>query len=290
MVAAPVPPPPHRRVSYVVPPPSAGERLPVLGLPPWDVRRRGHPGPLYTERARALSPNGNGNGAGRESSDHPRHRLAVQALALDLSTALSSTEAEPAPAGILYTGGRDGLVSSWELGLPTRRRRARYGHESSARGGRERRGDGSDDSDSSLSDDQDDEDDRTGRDADLDPDLEGVGRRTVSVGSRKRLRRESGPAGARRDSSADTATRVSVGHSTLPLEDRWEVDPDRVLAEPAPPAKFRQCIQSHTDVRRCILVSQHPLTYFNSGSTTSSCATTTAPVRRHRSRAPATVS
>jgi WD repeat-containing protein 48 len=27
------------------------------------------------------------------------------------------------PGGILYTGGRDGLLCSWELGMPTKRRR-----------------------------------------------------------------------------------------------------------------------------------------------------------------------
>ncbi|KAL8278770.1 hypothetical protein RQP46_008839 [Phenoliferia psychrophenolica] len=266
LLGAVVPPPPPRRVSYVLPPPSDNEALPVLGLPPWDVLRRGHAGPLYSVRAQQHSHQRTTSELKRGASEHPRHRLAVQALALDLSTALapgssSSPEVDPAPGGILYTGGRDGLVSSWELGLPTRRRKTRYGQSSPQQrnggppGSRSSAQDhASDDSDSSLSDDGSDEDrDRARRDVPAHEDLDRLGSRTVSVSSRKRLRRDAsggsgaGAAHARRDSSADTTTRFNISNDQLPLEDRWEVDPDRILGSPAPPAKFRQCIQSHTD-------------------------------------------
>ena len=59
---------------------------------------------------------------GRHS--HPRHRLAISAFALDTSTQLVGRES---PEGILYTGGRDGMVMAWDLGIPMKRRSQRYG-------------------------------------------------------------------------------------------------------------------------------------------------------------------
>ena len=32
------------------------------------------------------------------------------------------------PEGILYTGGRDGMAISWDLGVPMKRRAQRYGY------------------------------------------------------------------------------------------------------------------------------------------------------------------
>ena len=49
-------------------------------------------------------------------------------MVIDTSTILESSSASPSksslkrPAGILYSGGRDGLVAAWELGLPFRKR------------------------------------------------------------------------------------------------------------------------------------------------------------------------
>lgn len=56
----------------------------------------------------------------------PRHRLGIASLALDTSTQLVGRNA---PEGILYTGGRDGLVNSWDLGLSLRERQRRYGYD-----------------------------------------------------------------------------------------------------------------------------------------------------------------
>jgi len=56
---------------------------------------------------------------------HPEHTLGITALALDTSTIIdnaSSPSRKNTPGGILYSGGRDGLVASWELGLPFKKR------------------------------------------------------------------------------------------------------------------------------------------------------------------------
>ncbi|KAK4699804.1 WD repeat-containing protein 48, partial [Phenoliferia sp. Uapishka_3] len=236
-----------RRVSYVLPPPSSAHPLPILGLPPWDIQRRGISAPIYSQRPPNSSLS-NQSHYSRPDGDHPTHRLAVQALAIDLSTSLSSNtgNGQEQPAGILYAGGRDGLVSSWELGLETRRRRKRYGDKSDQSVGRhtERHANSDtegDDTDSSISDDDSDTHERNSLD------LQGLGSRTISIGSRKRLRREANAAAPGRDSSTDTATKLNAVNEMMAVEDRWEVDPDKIHSKGAPPARFRQCIQSHTD-------------------------------------------
>jgi WD repeat-containing protein 48 len=103
--------PSKRRLSYVIPPPTDHVlrlKLPSLGIP-----RNGSPRPL-------LLPSQHQPEEPHESSQ-PRHRLAVMSFALDSTTQL---QGRAAPEGILYTGGRDGQVISWDLGLPLRRRRA----------------------------------------------------------------------------------------------------------------------------------------------------------------------
>lgn len=156
-----------RRVSYILPAPS--DPPPLLQLPPLGSSRRGHTAPLITyaspdgERGGAVAPNGAGPHAAANENEnpfgtppaspvrrpvslsqakHPRHCLGISSLALDTSTVLSGSSA---PGGILYTGGRDGLVASWDLHVPHRRRRgARYEH-APGRGGRvkwEKIGDG----------------------------------------------------------------------------------------------------------------------------------------------------
>jgi hypothetical protein len=71
---------------------------------------------------------------------HPEHTLGITALALDTSTIIDnagSSSARKTPGGILYSGGRDGLVASWELGLPFKQRDHNSGFVS--RKGRRRR-------------------------------------------------------------------------------------------------------------------------------------------------------
>ena len=114
--------PPRKRVSYVIPPP--GDNVPRLQLPPHAVPRNGATGPLLIQaRCNLDVPNS------LRVAQHPRHRLGVASLALDTSTHLSGRSS---PEGILYSGGRDGLVLSWDLGIRTKKRTQKYGVTTSA--------------------------------------------------------------------------------------------------------------------------------------------------------------
>lgn len=111
-----------RRVSYVIPPPPDPDSVPRLKLPPNGTPRFGAPGPLLLPLPSPSSPSHHHHHSRSQSHNHspkPRHRLGVASLALDTSTHLIGRSS---PEGILYTGGRDGLVISWDLGIPTQRR------------------------------------------------------------------------------------------------------------------------------------------------------------------------
>jgi WD repeat-containing protein 48 len=99
----------RRRVSYIIP---STSNVPRLQLPSLGAARLGAIGPLLLrgdDAPQDLAPR----------SKHPRHRLGIASLALDTSTQLVGKDA---PEGILYSGGRDGLVMSWDLGVPMKRR------------------------------------------------------------------------------------------------------------------------------------------------------------------------
>jgi hypothetical protein len=51
----------------------------------------------------------------------PGHRLGINSLALDTTTTRDSSE-ESVPEGILYSAGRDGMVSAWDLNLQLKKR------------------------------------------------------------------------------------------------------------------------------------------------------------------------
>jgi WD repeat-containing protein 48 len=104
----------RRRVSYVIPPPDVS--VPQFQLPAFAVRRNGVTGPLLLAASKGAqnTPDEQPKGA-----RHPRHRLGVVSLALDTCTQLAGRNA---PEGILYTGARDGLVCSWDLELPMKKR------------------------------------------------------------------------------------------------------------------------------------------------------------------------
>jgi WD repeat-containing protein 48 len=108
----------RRRVSYVIPPPV--DSVPRLQLPPFGVPRLGSTGPLLIPSQIVVQDTGEGSPK-RTGTRRPRHRLGVASLAIDTSTQLSGRNA---PEGILYTGGRDGLVMSWDLGIPMKRKPA----------------------------------------------------------------------------------------------------------------------------------------------------------------------
>lgn len=111
--------PPRRRVSYIIPPPS--DPVPCLQLPPHGASRIGASSPLLipiphtTDTVEDIPP---------KWAQHPRHRLGVASLALDTSTKLMN---HSTPEGILYSGGRDGLIVAWDLNIPMKPRSQRYG-------------------------------------------------------------------------------------------------------------------------------------------------------------------
>lgn len=98
----------RKRVSYSLATPDVAP--PELGLPDAPSEEVRPFGPRY----HVLQPN---NTAAAPAATHPTHCLGVTALALDTTTVLHGSDS---PRGILYTGGRDGLVASWEQGVPMR--------------------------------------------------------------------------------------------------------------------------------------------------------------------------
>ncbi|GAA5835256.1 hypothetical protein JCM11251_006661 [Rhodosporidiobolus azoricus] len=255
MVAAPLPPPPPRRVSYVIPPPT--HPPPLLALPPLTVSRRGQSAPLFSFTGRNAD-HLHSKYAHKEDA-HPRHRLAVQALALDLSTALSHDgELDSSPGGILYTGGRDGLLCSWELGLPTKRRRRQYGEaDSDEEECREQEGEDSEDENS---------DQAVGA-----LELENLGARPQlkSGGAGKSGIIQRRPSGSSAATTTQGKRRASAGTAEggLPVQDRWEVDNEAVDRLDQPPrAKFLQCIQSHTDWINDIVLCNYNRTLVSASS------------------------
>ena len=119
-------------MSYILPPPT--EPVPRLQLPPHGAAaRRGVPAPLLVpvsapshSHSHSHSPHSaeSPKHSSSQAHAHPRHRLGVACLALDASTQLAG---KAAPEGILYSGGRDGLVVAWDLGFPLKPRTRRYG-------------------------------------------------------------------------------------------------------------------------------------------------------------------
>ncbi|KAG8894581.1 hypothetical protein FRB99_001128, partial [Tulasnella sp. 403] len=120
----PAPTPKPRRISYIVPPPDGPPKR--LRLPPLDTPRNGRTAPLLfpADAADASTPSLVASSYFTNApSKTPQHRLGVTALALDTSTTLSG---RPTPEGILYSGGRDGMIIAWEQGTPMRIRNHRY--------------------------------------------------------------------------------------------------------------------------------------------------------------------
>ncbi|KIY69684.1 WD40 repeat-like protein [Cylindrobasidium torrendii FP15055 ss-10] len=104
-------PAPRRRVSYVLPPTSSA--VPRLAVPPRSMseNRLGRPGPLLIPEDTVSAPS--------QASLGTQHRLGISALALDSKSVLQGNDR---PEGILYSGGRDGMVIGWDLGLGMRRK------------------------------------------------------------------------------------------------------------------------------------------------------------------------
>lgn len=150
-----------RRISYVIPPPT--QPIPRLALPRPGADRHGLAKPLLIpenapdgssavnldnwdsledvielstpptstldiSQANPKSTSTTTGAAGTITSlgQHPKHRLGVTSFALDTSTMLSG---KTKPEGILYSGGRDGVVIAHELGASLKQRLKPYGSE-----------------------------------------------------------------------------------------------------------------------------------------------------------------
>ncbi|WWD05216.1 hypothetical protein V865_003289 [Kwoniella europaea PYCC6329] len=212
-----------RRVSYILPSPD--QPPPLLSLPPLGQQRQGHPSPFFIPKTDGSGASTPGSALGSrnpfltaqtsltEKPSHPRHCLGITSLALDTSTLLSESDS---PGGILYTGGRDGLVASWELNVPHKKRRGGRYEILPGRGQKvkwERIGDGAE-----FFDDEESEDDENDR---LSSEDEGDG--WVGVSQNQKNKGE------------------------IPYEDRWEIDKDEIANSKPPPTTFRQSAQTHTD-------------------------------------------
>ena len=202
-----------RRVSYILSPPS--EPPPLLSLPSLGERRRGHTSPNFI----ATNPNGDSFQSRNpfatppppeaSQSSHPRHCLGVSSLALDCSTLLANTNA---PGGILYTGGRDGLVASWELGITHKRRRGAKYEALPSRGSRtnwQRIGDGAEMWADENTEDDELEDENEGYSSD--EELGGEGWVGVDV-----------------NRVADGMRRRKAGRGEVAYEDRWDINRDEL--------------------------------------------------------------
>ncbi|KAL0573430.1 hypothetical protein V5O48_008524 [Marasmius crinis-equi] len=201
-----------RRISYTIPPPI--EPVPHLRLPDPGTSRFGLSGPLLipieggTSQQRSTSQQQVQHHRGRHLPvpRHPRHRLGVSSLALDTCTRLSGNGT---PEGILYSGGRDGMVNSWDLHVPMRSREKERRLKQSRGGYEKYRWEIM----TGWADDVDEDGDEFSGDGDV------LGEVT--------LRKRRGEEG-----------------SELPYEKRWEMRKD---ASGVQPATFRQCAELHTE-------------------------------------------
>ncbi|KAG7440883.1 WD40 repeat-like protein [Guyanagaster necrorhizus] len=214
----------RRRVSYVILPPDGS--VPRLQLPPHGVSRLGCTGPLLRQAS--------GHGQDQvipKRGRHPRHRLGVASLALDTSTQLTG---RGSPEGVLYSGGRDGMVISWDLGMSMKKRKLKQDVGDFRRGfGRWELMTGW--GDDIIAEEAEDADDRPTSDGDV-------------LG----------------DVTAFSSRRRRQSQSSLPYEQQWETDLD--LFKPGQPSHFRQSAQLHMDWINDIALCNHNQTVVSASS------------------------
>ncbi|KAF8178063.1 hypothetical protein BJ912DRAFT_670273 [Pholiota molesta] len=210
----------RRRVSYIIPSPL--EPVPRLQLPPHGVSRLGATGPLL------VPYQSDDKAEGSQTPRHPRHRLGVAALALDVSTQLVG---RTAPEGILYSGGRDGLIMSWDLGARMKKRKGPDGKNEARRRGRWEIMTGWDDE--GLDEETDDAEERLVSDGDVLGDVT-ARRRPTSLASE------------------------------IPYERQWETDMSAF--QPGTRTQFRQSAQAHTDWINDILLCNYNQTVVSASS------------------------
>ncbi|EGN97348.1 hypothetical protein SERLA73DRAFT_169707 [Serpula lacrymans var. lacrymans S7.3] len=153
-------------------------------------------------------------------------------LAVDTSTHLTGRSS---PEGILYTGGRDGLVMSWDLGLPMKRRPPR--HINGAQHKPANRWETLTGMADDFIDEEIEDEERMRSDGDI------LGDVKESSGRRRRHRQS----------------------EDIPYESQWEMDSlaDRPTVRPA---QFRQCAQTHTDWVNDIILCNYNQTVVSASS------------------------
>ncbi|KAF9522883.1 hypothetical protein CPB83DRAFT_776377 [Crepidotus variabilis] len=214
----------RKRISYIIP--SAADDVPKLQLPPHGSTKLGVTGPLLT--LANASPRNNQVEAAA-STKQPRHRLGVASLALDSSTQLIGRNA---PEGILYSGGRDGLVMSWDLGITMNRVKPRQAGSNKKGRWENLTGWGDD-----VIDEETDDDERPISDGDV------LGEVTTNVKKRRRA-----------------ATLLG----DIPFERQWETDISQF--QPGTPSLFRLGAQVHTDWVNDILLCNYNQTVASASS------------------------
>ncbi|GBE85633.1 hypothetical protein SCP_0801520 [Sparassis crispa] len=220
--------PPRRRVSYVIAPPT--DQVPRLQLPPHGLPRHGSSAPVLIPFHEPISSPPHSPSS--KAASHPRHRLGVATLALDTSTHLVG---RPAPEGILYSGGRDGQVISWDLGIPMKRRAQRYGVSAGATRRWEIMTNWSDD----VIEEELDEGEELRSDGDVLGEVTGrIRRRNVGI------------------------------EQEIPYEEQWETDIDAYEARKTTPpsTQFRQSAQIHSDWVNDILLCNQNQTLVSASS------------------------
>ncbi|KAF5335676.1 hypothetical protein D9611_009691 [Ephemerocybe angulata] len=216
---------PRRRVSFVVPPPTT--HVTRLRLPAHGMQRLGATGPLLVPYETQDTPHVEET---PPWARHPRHRLGISSLALDISTQLAG---QNTPGGILYSGGRDGLIIAWDLGVPMKKRRTKLSVTPSRKNDHWEYMTGWADD---AIEEEGEEDDRVGTDGDVLGDV---------------------------TSSLKRSRQASVSGET-PIEQQWEAD--MASFRPGSHSEFRQCAQAHSDWINDILLCNHNQTVISASS------------------------
>lgn len=211
------------RISYTIPPPSVNEPIQRLGLPPLHAARNGRSQPLLVP----FSPgeydrDKEKNGRKRRTDEPHRHRLGIQSLALDTSTPLPS---RGGPEGILWTGGRDGLIIAHDIGIVQSERRWKYGFGPGPGEGRKSKGvwevlTGWEDRDDDYSNYKED-----GNESEENEDAYGV------VGGDGDVLGDYVPV----NGVGSGRNKVRKWDGVIPFEERWEVDTTNTKVRPPPP-------------------------------------------------------
>ncbi|TFK19214.1 WD40 repeat-like protein [Coprinopsis marcescibilis] len=211
---------PKGRVSYIIPPSTGHVRR--FQLPPHGSQRLGAVAPILVPHLVQTVHNVDETPSWAR---HPRHRLGVAALAIDSSTFLAGRSS---PEGILYSGGRDGLIIARDLGVRMKKRT----NQSVVRP-KDRWEMITGWADDAIEEETDESDER-GTDGDVLGEVTGKRQRAASV-------------------SQD-----------LPIENQWETDMNSF--RPGVHSEFRQSAQAHSDWINDLLLCNYNQTVISASS------------------------